>query len=152
MSILVIGVNHRSGPLSVLERLTVSHDELPKAVDRLARLDTVREAVLIRDTVEMFPHSTRPARHLDLDHTVPYRPGLAGQTGPANLGPLTRRVHRAKTARRWTLRQPSGGVFWWTSPHHQAYRVSNHRTDDLQHWSSAERILRWHLDAHPPPA
>jgi glutamyl-tRNA reductase len=47
MSILVIGVNHRSGPLSVLERLTVPLVELPKAVDRLARLDTVREAVLI---------------------------------------------------------------------------------------------------------
>ncbi len=47
MSILVIGVNHRSGPLSVLERLTIPTDELPKAVDRLARLDTVREAVLV---------------------------------------------------------------------------------------------------------
>ena len=47
MSILVIGVNHRSGPLSVLERLTIPVDELPKAVERLARRDTVREVVLI---------------------------------------------------------------------------------------------------------
>ena len=34
MSILVIGVNHRSGPLSVLERVTLPVDEVPKAVDR----------------------------------------------------------------------------------------------------------------------
>jgi glutamyl-tRNA reductase len=47
MSILVIGINHRSGPLSVLERLAVPVDEMPKAVERLAQRDTVREVVLI---------------------------------------------------------------------------------------------------------
>ena len=47
MSILVIGVNHRSGPLSVLERVTIPPSEVPKAVDRLARLDNVREVVVL---------------------------------------------------------------------------------------------------------
>lgn len=47
MSILVIGMNHRSGPLSVLERLALPPDELPKAVGRLASRDNVREVVLI---------------------------------------------------------------------------------------------------------
>ncbi len=47
MSILVIGVNHRSGPLSVLERLTLADDEIPKAVASLARRDNVREAVVV---------------------------------------------------------------------------------------------------------
>jgi glutamyl-tRNA reductase len=47
MSILVIGVNHRSGPLSVLERLTLATDELPKAVDALVRRDNVREVVVV---------------------------------------------------------------------------------------------------------
>jgi glutamyl-tRNA reductase len=47
MSILVIGVNHRSGPLSVLERVSIPGDEVPKAVERLARRDNVREVVLV---------------------------------------------------------------------------------------------------------
>lgn len=47
MSILVIGVNHRSGPLSVLERVALPGDEVPKAVERLASRDNVREVVLV---------------------------------------------------------------------------------------------------------
>ena len=47
MSILVIGVNHRSGPLSVLERVTIPPAEVAKAVDGLARLDNVREVVVL---------------------------------------------------------------------------------------------------------
>ncbi|MEO6653598.1 MAG: glutamyl-tRNA reductase [Ilumatobacteraceae bacterium] len=47
MSILVIGVNHRSGPLSLLERVTIAPTEIPKAVEGLARLDNVREVVVL---------------------------------------------------------------------------------------------------------
>ena len=47
MSILAIGVNHRSGPLSVLERLTLAPDEVGKAVEGLAQLDNIREAVVL---------------------------------------------------------------------------------------------------------
>src|SRR5690606_17359597 len=47
MSILVIGVNHHSGPLSVLERVTLPVDEIPKAVDSLVRRDNVREVAVL---------------------------------------------------------------------------------------------------------
>jgi glutamyl-tRNA reductase len=47
MSILVIGVNHRSGPLSVLERVALSPDEVPKAVDALVSRDNVREVAVL---------------------------------------------------------------------------------------------------------
>jgi len=47
MSILVLGINHRSGPVSVLERVALAADEIPKAVGRLANRDNVREVVLI---------------------------------------------------------------------------------------------------------
>ena len=47
MSILVIGVNHRTGPLSVLERLALPADELPKAITAIAGRDNVREAVVV---------------------------------------------------------------------------------------------------------
>lgn len=47
MSILVIGVNHRSGPLSLLERLTFAPEALPKAVVDLAQRDNIREVAVI---------------------------------------------------------------------------------------------------------
>jgi glutamyl-tRNA reductase len=47
MSILVVGVNHRSGPLSLLERVTIPPERLPKAVAGLAQRDNVREAVIL---------------------------------------------------------------------------------------------------------
>ncbi len=47
MSILVIGVNHRSGPLSLLERVTISPDRLGKAIAGLALRDNIREAVVL---------------------------------------------------------------------------------------------------------
>jgi glutamyl-tRNA reductase len=47
MSILVVGINHRSSPLSLLERVTVVPDQLGKAVAGLALRDNIREAVVL---------------------------------------------------------------------------------------------------------
>lgn len=47
MSILVLGLNHRTGPLSVLERVALAPTEIPKAVHALVQLDNVREAVVL---------------------------------------------------------------------------------------------------------
>ncbi len=47
MSILVLGLNHRTGPLSVLERVALAPSEIPKAVQALVQLDNVREAVVV---------------------------------------------------------------------------------------------------------
>jgi len=47
MSILVVGISHRSSPLALLERVTIAADELPKAVAGLTRRDNIREAVAL---------------------------------------------------------------------------------------------------------
>ncbi|WP_420452446.1 glutamyl-tRNA reductase [Ilumatobacter sp.] len=47
MSLLVVGVHHRSGPLALLERLTIPADELGKRVSSIAARDNVREAVVV---------------------------------------------------------------------------------------------------------
>jgi glutamyl-tRNA reductase len=47
MSILVIGVNHRSSPVALLERLALAPDTLGKAVAGLAQRDNIREAVVL---------------------------------------------------------------------------------------------------------
>lgn len=47
MSIVVIGVNHRTGPLSLLERVAVPADALPKAIVGLVSRSTIREAAVL---------------------------------------------------------------------------------------------------------
>lgn len=47
MSIVVVGVNHRTAPLAVLERLSVPTEEVAKAVAGLVQRDTIREAVVL---------------------------------------------------------------------------------------------------------
>ena len=46
MSIVVIGVNHRTAPLSLLERGAVDPADLPKAIGGLVSLPNVRDAVV----------------------------------------------------------------------------------------------------------
>lgn len=69
---------------------------------------------------------------MDLDHTTPYIPldtgGPPGQTGPANLGPLTRSHHRAVTFAGWRRRQPDPGTYLFRSPHGFVYLTTNHGT------------------------
>ncbi|MFV0406896.1 MAG: DUF222 domain-containing protein [Propioniciclava sp.] len=69
----------------------------------------MRTLIHQRNPVDVFPHGTHPAPGLDLDHTIPYNPKTAPgghQTRPDNLGPLTRRAHRAKTSKIWNVQQP----------------------------------------------
>jgi glutamyl-tRNA reductase len=47
MSIVVIGVNHHTSPLSLLERLAVAPTDLPKAIGGLVSRVNVREAVIL---------------------------------------------------------------------------------------------------------
>jgi glutamyl-tRNA reductase len=47
MSIVVIGVNHRTAPLSVLERLTIAPSDVGKAVVGLAARDNLREVAVL---------------------------------------------------------------------------------------------------------
>ena len=101
------------------------------AVDAYEIPDPIRRQVLQRDLVEVFPFSSRPARTTraaDLDHTVPYRPGRKRQTRASNLGPLSRKPHRAKTHAGWKLEQPTPGIFWWTTPTGQQYRIGPNGT------------------------
>ena len=84
----------------------------------------IRQAVALRHPYEVFPYSHRPTTNCDLDHTQPWQPdGEPGQTRPDNLGPLTRRPHRAKTHTLWRLDQPTPGTFTWTTPLGRTYTI-----------------------------
>lgn len=47
MSIVVFGVNHRTSPLSLLERVSISDDAIPKMVHGLMAQPNIREAVVL---------------------------------------------------------------------------------------------------------
>lgn len=96
------------------------------AVDAYEIPKRIREQVILRDHVEVFPFSSRPARNQQLDHTVAYRKGVPRQTRAGNLGPLSTKAHRGKTHGHWRLNQPAPGVFGWTSPAGNQYRVTPH--------------------------
>ena len=88
-------------------------------VDAYEIPDRIRTTVCWRSPVDMFPYGTQPSRRCDLDHTDPYVHGAAGppgQTRTDNLAPLSRKPHRAKTARAWQVTQYEGGWLEWISP------------------------------------
>lgn len=47
MSVLVVGLSHRSAPVEVLERVTVADDDLPKLLDEMVTATHVTEVVLL---------------------------------------------------------------------------------------------------------
>ena len=47
MSVVVVGLNHRTAPLDVLERMTIAANLLPKSLDHLRRGDHLAEVVVL---------------------------------------------------------------------------------------------------------
>ena len=95
----------------------------------------LRDAVFLRDPVDVFPYGNATSRTFDLDHTTPYvlpeRGGPPGQTGLGNLGPLTRNHHRAVTFGRWGRHQPAPGTYVFRSPNGFVFLVTNQGTQSL---------------------
>ena len=47
MSVVVIGLNHRTMPLDLFERMTIDDAGLPKALHELVAFDNLSEAVVL---------------------------------------------------------------------------------------------------------
>ena len=117
----------------VIVRPVVDWNTIPP-VDAYEVPDRLREAITSRNPTDVFPFSARRADRCDLDHTIPYdhdAPPGSHQTRPDNLGPLSRRPHRAKTSRAWHVRQVDPSVYLWTSRHGFRYEVSPQGTIPL---------------------
>lgn len=115
----------------------------------------LRFAIQQRDPFEVFPHGSTRSTSCDLDHTDPYRDdGTPGQTGPGNLGPLSRRVHRAKTFGGFHVTQPAPGYFHWRTPHGWEFLVgprgTTKLTDPPRRRPPAEPPEPWDPYLNPP--
>jgi 5-methylcytosine-specific restriction endonuclease McrA len=114
--------------IDLKETVAVSSYEVP---------DRIATRVKLARTTCTFPHCNRPAESADLDHTVEYSgTGPPDQTSTANLAPLCRHDHRAKThpspaGKPWAVRGLSPGHWLWTSPHGQQYLVHPDGTTPL---------------------
>ena len=99
----------------------------PDAVDGHDPPEQMADLVRLRDRHCVFPGCRRRSTLCDLDHIDPYLPidrgGPPGQTDPANLAPLCRRHHRAKTHSHWHYRRLPDGSYRWTSPLGRTYQV-----------------------------
>jgi hypothetical protein len=105
------------------------------AVDAYEIPDRIRELVHLRSPADCFPYASSTSRTLDSDHTREYLTlrdgGPPGQTGPGNLGKLTRFHHRIKTHGHWQVRQPFPGYYLWRSPHGRHFLVDHTGTRQL---------------------
>jgi len=74
----------------------------------------LHDYITARDLTCRFPVCRQPARHADLDHTIPFDDG--GLTCRCNLGSLCRTHHIIKHHPGWKLHQHTPGTFTWTTP------------------------------------
>ncbi|WP_460843878.1 HNH endonuclease signature motif containing protein, partial [Nocardioides marmoraquaticus] len=118
-------------------------DLRPIDLDSDAAVDThdptplMHGQVVTRDAHCVFPGCRRDSRACDLDHIEAYQSpddgGPPGQTNAANLAPLCRRHHNAKTHHDWTYRRQRDGSYRWTSPTGHTYSVIPHSRAPLSH-------------------
>lgn len=107
--------------IDVAERVSVDAYEIP---------ERLREQILLRDPVCVFPWCGSRSHRRDIDHIVPYDTGPSGGGGPPgqtnseNLAPLCRFHHRLKTHGGWTYRRDGTGDFHWVSPAGRRYTVT----------------------------
>jgi hypothetical protein len=96
------------------------------SVDQHDPTDEIKEIVLQRNAVCVYPGCDRDSRACDLDHINPFIPvdhgGQRGQTRPSNLAPLCRFHHRVKTHDKWTYGINDVGDADWIAPDKTRYR------------------------------
>jgi hypothetical protein len=81
--------------------------------------DTLRHLIEVRDGECTFPSCSRHARGCDFEHAIPHDQG--GKTCACNGGARSRRCHRVKQSKGWTVTQPRPGWHRWTTPSGRSY-------------------------------
>jgi hypothetical protein len=81
--------------------------------------DTLRHLVEIRDGECTFMSCSRHARNCDFEHAIPYDKG--GRTCACNAGARSRRCHKVKQSKGWTVTQPQPGWHQWQTPSGRTY-------------------------------
>ncbi len=119
-------VHPRDLPHAIRKAARQIHDQLADARDIACQGDeqrhgspgyrpptAMRQEIEARHSRCVFPTCNQPSHRCDLDHTIPWRPGI---TCRCNLAPLCRRHHRLKQRTDWRLFQIWAGLLIWVTP------------------------------------
>jgi glutamyl-tRNA reductase len=106
MSVLAVGISHRSADLRVLERATVPAGEVTKILDELMRCDNVVEAALVTTCNRVEVYTVVSAFHAGLSDVV----GVLGRHSGLDVGELYEHlyVHYAAAAAEHLFRVSAG--------------------------------------------
>lgn len=85
----------------------------------------VKRLTELKHTTCAFPHCQMPADRCDLDHNQPF--GKGGPTTAANLAPLCRKHHLAKTQRDWDLHRTDDTITWTSTRTGRNYTTTTTR-------------------------
>ena len=77
MHLVLIGVNHRSAPVELREKLSIPFAELPEALSRLMSLDSVSEGLLLSTCNRMEVYACTPSKAYDTE-IVGFMDGFLG--------------------------------------------------------------------------
>ena len=107
----------------------------------------MRERMFLKQPASMFPFSGIVGRHsLDLDHNLPYLPGISAQTREDNLAPAGRREHNVITHQPgWSRRRVAPEAVLFRAPHGNIYLVNQTGSHDLGRGDYAYQL--WHAAA-----
>jgi hypothetical protein len=79
----------------------------------------LRHLVEIRDGECSFTGCSHPAGQSDFEHGIPWHKG--GRTDACNGAPRSRRCHKVKQSRGWSVTQPEPGRHVWHTPSGRSY-------------------------------
>ncbi len=78
MSIVVVGINHRTSPLDLLEKVTVSREAIPAVLNSLVACSDIREAVVLSTCNRTEVYAAVERFHAAYDHIRDFFCGLSG--------------------------------------------------------------------------
>ncbi|MBO0806529.1 MAG: hypothetical protein J2P25_26050 [Nocardiopsaceae bacterium] len=122
----VPGNRHAGGGQPGSRRYRVDMHKIPLhecdhryATDAYAPGDLLRHLVQVRDGECSFTGCSHNATQCDFEHTVPWHEG--GATDGCNGAMRSRRCHKVKQSRGWTVTQPQPGWHQWQAPSGRTY-------------------------------
>ncbi len=125
MSLLALGVSHRTAPVPMLERLALAADAQTKLLHELTENASIDEAMVVAtcNRVEVYVEADKfhPAVDAATEGSRPSHRRLARRARPAPLRAL-RGPRRPAPVRRW----PAASTPWWSVSRRSSARCVSH--------------------------
>lgn len=99
MNIVAVGLNHRTAPVELRERLAVTEARLPEALSRLKRWPGIAEGVILSTCNRVELYAVVKDTELGLESLSEYMVTIAADVSPEQVGPYLYRLDGAEAVR-----------------------------------------------------